>query len=80
MAATTGLTVSLRKVFRLRYHHEQTEQYAEVGKPDPSSGEEIIALLHTPTHFLICTRNHAVLRGRPIQVGEHEVDAVTDFA
>jgi hypothetical protein len=60
-------------------HHEQTEQYAEVGKPDPSSGEEIIAILHAHT-FLICTRNHGVLRGLPILVGEHEVDEATDFA
>jgi hypothetical protein len=79
VAATTGLTVSHRKVFCLRYHHEQTEQYAKVGEPDPSSGEEIIAILHAHT-FLICTRNHGVLRGRPIQIDEQAVDAVTDFA
>jgi hypothetical protein len=75
---TTGWTVSSRKIFSLRYHHESTDHYAEVGKNDPSSGEEIIAILHSNT-FLICTRNRGVLRGLPIQVGENEVYEATDF-
>ncbi len=75
---TTGWTVSSRKIFSLRYHHEPTDHYAEVGKNDPSIGEEIIAILHSYT-FLICTRNRGVLRGLPIQVGENEVYEATDF-
>jgi hypothetical protein len=75
---TTGWTVSSRKVVSLRYYHEPMDHYAEVGKNDPSIGEEIIAILHSNT-FLICTRNRGVLRGLPILVGENEVYEATDF-
>lgn len=72
----TGLEVSDRRVFRVDYRHNEQDFGAEVGQPDPRTGEVCVAILESAS-FLLCTENRGVARGHPILIGVPE--RVVDF-
>jgi hypothetical protein len=67
-----------RRIYRLRYVHNGQELTAEVGKPEPLTGEPIIVILDSDP-YLICTPNRGVARGTPILAGRGAVREVVDF-
>ncbi|RYU14845.1 hypothetical protein [Nocardioides iriomotensis] len=71
--------VTDRRIFQLNYHHEGKPFVAEVGKPDPRTGETVLVILESNA-FLVCTRNRGVVRGEPILVGDEEVRTITEFS
>jgi len=75
---TTGWKPTKRRIFSIAYWFNGKDCYAEVGKKDPDTHEEIIAILEATT-FLVCTINRGVARGMPILVGKEEVYNVVDF-
>jgi hypothetical protein len=61
--------VSDARVFSINYNHNGRQLRAEVGRPDPLSGEVVVAILrasHESGPFYICTANRGVVRGEPI--------------
>jgi hypothetical protein len=70
--------VSARRIFSIRWVHEGTEYYAEVGKPAPRLGEPVLAILESNA-YLICTPSRGVVRGEPMLVGTNEVIHLVDF-
>ncbi|MBZ5736926.1 hypothetical protein [Nocardioides mangrovi] len=73
-----GWEVTDRRIFQINYHHEGKPYVAEVGEPDPRTGETVLAILESNA-FLVCTRNRGVVRGEPILIGPEEVRTITDF-
>ncbi len=63
------------KIRSLRYTHEGTEYYAEVGSQHALNGEPVIAILYDGSRDLyqVCTPNRGVARDMPILVGHHTV-------
>lgn len=77
---TTGWPVDEnQRIFSLAFTHNGTDYYAEVGKPEPLTGEPVIAILSSAT-YLICTPNRGVLRGMPILVGYRDTFGIVPFA
>lgn len=66
------------KIFRVDYLHEGERLFAEVGQPEPRTGEMVIAILDSFT-YLVCTPNRGVIRGGPILVGHHESIGIQRF-
>src|SRR5688572_10267272 len=60
--------VQLDRIFSIEYVHEGKRWFAEVGQPEPRTGELVIAILNGIT-YLVCTPNRGVIRGTPILVG-----------
>jgi hypothetical protein len=55
---------------------------AVVGEPDSISGELVIAILRSASSeafYFVCTPNHGVVSGRPIQVGLDDPSQVVCF-
>jgi len=75
---TTGAALTERRIFRISYQCEGEEMSAEVGKPEPSCGEPVIAILEADA-FLICTPSNGVLSGAPVRVEKKEADTVEEF-
>jgi|HubBroStandDraft_5_1064220.scaffolds.fasta_scaffold583622_1 hypothetical protein len=81
-AAQTCRPAAGRKIESLAFRDKGKSVRAEVGKPDPITGEVVFAILETIDNarlYLICTPNRGVRRGEPIYVGGVEVDLVKDF-
>jgi hypothetical protein len=74
-----GWTPTDRRIYSLSYRHNGREWAATVGKPLPSLGEIVVAILETETCFLVCTENRGVVRGQPVLVGRPSAISVTDF-
>ncbi len=72
---------SERRIFSLRYTHDQKKYYAEVGQEHSLTREPVFAILHEPTRHLyhVCTTTRGVVRGMSILVGEGSVQEVVDF-
>ena len=75
---TTGAVLTERRIFRIRYRCEGAEVSAEVGKPENSCGEPVIAILEADS-FLICTPSRGVLSGSPVRVEKNEAGTVEEF-
>jgi hypothetical protein len=75
---TLGWNVESRRIQSIDFKDKKERVRAEVGKPDPITGEVVIVILESTT-YLICTPNRGVLRGMPILVGKNEVFNATDF-
>jgi hypothetical protein len=73
-----GSEPTTRRIFRIRYHHDGNKYEAEVGRPEPRTGETVIAILESVT-YLVCTANRGVVRGIPILVGRDSVVDQIDF-
>ncbi len=67
-----------RRIFSISYRSEGKDHYAEVGKKDFETNEEIIAILEANA-FLVCTFNNGVKKGMPILIGKDEVTNIVDF-
>lgn len=76
---TAGTPVTEKRIFRICYQCEGEGVSAEVGKPELSCGEPIIAILEADS-FLICTPSNGVLSGTPIRVEKKEAGTVEEFA
>ena len=70
--------VADRRIFQLNYQHDGKPYVAEVGKPDPRTGETVLVILESNA-YLVCTAGRGVARGEPILVGREEVRTITDF-
>ena len=70
--------ISEKRIFRLSYVHGGIPGIAEVGKPDPDTGEIIFAILESDP-YLVCTPNRGVARGMPLLVGVSEVRSIIEF-
>jgi len=66
------------RYFSIAWQHDGSKYYAEVGKPEPYSGEIVIAILPSTTN-LIFTENRGVARGEPILIGTSEVLGTIPF-
>jgi hypothetical protein len=66
------------RYFSIAWQHNGSNYYAEVGKPEPYSGEIVIAILPSTT-YLVFTENRGVARGEPILIGTNEVLGVIPF-
>lgn len=75
---TLGWPVTERKIFSIRYRHNDEEHRAEVGWIFKPTREAVLAILESDA-YLICTENRGGVRGEPILVGKEEVLSVTDF-
>lgn len=73
-----GWQVSDRRIRRISYREGGKLLQAEVGKPDPITGEPVMAIFESTT-YLICTENRGVRQGAPILVGRHEVIESAEF-
>lgn len=76
---TTGWAIGDRRIFRIRYEHNGKSLVAEVGKPDPLTGELVFAILASNS-YLVCTPNRGVRRGMPILAGVPGRRSVEEFA
>ena len=52
----TGCAISESRIFRLEYTHEGRDYIAEVGEPEPLTGETTLAILDGDP-YLVCTRD-----------------------
>jgi hypothetical protein len=77
-ASTTGWTVTDRRIFRIAFRHNGKDLVDEVGKPDPSNGEVVIAILESNA-FLVCTHSRGVDWGTPLLVGHDDAYSIADF-
>jgi hypothetical protein len=75
---TTGAAVTGKRIFRICYQCEGEGVSAEVGKPEQSCGEPVIAILESDS-FLICTPSNGVLSGTPVSVEKAEAGTVEEF-
>jgi len=75
---TTGWQVSKRRIFYISYTHNGKNLFAEVGKPDPETREEVIAILESNA-YLVCTLNRGVKQDMPLLVGKESTHQVIDF-
>jgi hypothetical protein len=74
----TGCVISESRIFRLEYTHEGRDYIAEVGEPEPLTGETTLAILDGDP-YLVCTRDRGAERGLPVSVGWEEATKVTFF-
>ena len=70
--------ISERRIFGIAYHDHGEGYYAEVGRPDPRTGELVLVILES-NPYLICTPSRGVLRDIPILVGQDKVERILDF-
>jgi hypothetical protein len=77
-ATTTGWTITDRRIFRIAFRHNGKDLVDEVGKPDPSNGEVVVAILESNA-FLVCTRNRGASLGMPLLVGHDDAYSVAYF-
>jgi hypothetical protein len=75
---TLGWDVTDRRIFSIKYRHNSSEYYDEVGKKSKMNGEEVTAILESNA-FLICTPTRGELRDMPILVGKSSAISVVDF-
>jgi hypothetical protein len=76
--ARSGWEVTPERIFLIAYTHDGRDYISQVGKPEPYTGEECIAIFRSNA-YLVCTPNRGVLRGDPILVGLNEVRHVELF-
>ena len=74
--ARIGLEVSERRIFHVDYRHNEQDFEAEVGEPEPRTGEVCVAILESNS-FLVCTPSRGAGHGDPILIGVPE--RVVDF-
>lgn len=76
---TTGWQVDRdQRIFCLAFTHNGEDYYAEVGEPEPLTGEPVIAILASNA-YLICTPNRGVLKGMPVLVGYPSTFGIVPF-
>lgn len=76
---TTGWQVDPdQRIFSLAFTHNGEDYYAEVGQPEPLTGEPVIAILASNA-YLICTPNRGVLKGMPVLVGYSSTFGIVPF-
>ena len=73
-----GREVGDARVFSLMYERSGKLYRAQVGEREPRFFEPVVAILEA-NGYLVCTSNHGVLRGQPIQVAVNEVREVEYF-
>lgn len=77
---TTGWAVDdKQRIFSLAFTHNGKDYYAQVGQPEPQTGEPIIAILSSTT-YLVCTPTRGVIRGMPLLVGYQDTFGLVPFA
>jgi hypothetical protein len=77
---TTGWSVDEdQRIFSIAFTHNGEDYYAEVGQPEPQTGEPVIAILSS-TAYLVCTPNHGVIRGMPLLVGYKDTFGLVPFS
>lgn len=76
--ATTGFSITDRRVFSARYRHNGFDRHATVGEPHYTNSEPVVAIFESPECFLVCTLSRGVARDMPILIGR-PIDVV-DFA
>ena len=76
---TIGTPLTEKRIFRISYQCERGEESAEVGKPECSCGEPVIAIFESDC-YLICTPSRGVLSGTPVRVEKKEAGTVEEFA
>lgn len=70
-----------RRIYSLKYRHEGTDHFAQVGEKEYRSNDIVIVIFETQNNvFLICTPHRGVIGGLPILVGHREVSEIVDFA
>src|SRR5262249_35472917 len=81
---TTGWQVTNRRIQRVQYQHPvrrqgelRTEWWGEVGKTFEFTHELCVAILETPSSYLVCTQNRGVAKGEPVLIGTPY--AIVDF-
>jgi len=67
-----------RRIYRIEYTHGGKDYVAEVGRPEPRTGELVMFILESTT-YLVCTPNRGVLRELPLLIGKDEATRVEDF-
>ena len=69
-----------RRIFKIGYRHDGQSWVAEVGKPHPEDGQEVVyAIFETfGPCYLVCTTRRGV-SGGPYCVGKHDTDTVEEF-
>lgn len=75
---TMGIDIGSQRIFALTCFKKGKEYQVEVGKPDPATGDTVMAILESFT-YLVCTPNRGVLRGIPVLYGKQDVLSVTYF-
>jgi hypothetical protein len=80
--AEQAMPLDDRRIFSIKYTHDGTQYYAEVGQTHALNGERVIAILKARNYglYYVCTPNRGVVRGGPILVGEHHTISTVDFA
>tara|TARA_Y100001978_G_C23295311_1_gene246718 strand:- start:28 stop:441 length:414 start_codon:yes stop_codon:yes gene_type:complete len=77
---TTGWPVQDdQRIFSIAFTHNGNDYLAQVGEPEPITGEPVIAILSSNC-YLICTPNRGVLRGMPILVGYKDTFGIVPFS
>ena len=77
-----GFKITERSIYKLHYIHKGVEHRVEVGKPDPRTGEVVMAIMETLEStgiYYVCSPNRGVARDMPILVGSSEVLEIEDF-
>lgn len=75
---TMAREIGTQRIFRLRYVHNAKSLTAEVGQPEPLTGEPVLVILDS-NPYLVCTPNRGVVRGTPVLVGRQAVRDVVEF-
>jgi hypothetical protein len=77
-ARAIGREVGETRIFSLTYERAGKLYRAQVGERDPRVFEPVVAILEA-NGYLVCTSNHGVVRGQPIQVAVNEVREIEYF-
>jgi hypothetical protein len=77
-AETMDREIGTRRIFRLEYRHDGDDLVAEVGQPEPLTGEPVLVILEADP-YLICTPSRGVARGIPILAGAKSISRIVDF-
>lgn len=68
----TGWEVTDRRIFKVEFTHDGKDYVAEVGQPEPQSGETVLVILESNA-VLVCTENRGVARGSPMLTGPRTI-------
>ncbi len=71
------LSLTPARIYRFEYVHHGKSEVVQVGQP--YRGEEVMAILDSFTHLVVCTPSFGLSRGLPFLIPKSDVQSVESF-
>lgn len=76
---SSKVKISSRRIFAIRYVRNNKTEYAEVGKPLPTTEDIVLAILETEYVYYVCTISCGGGSGDPVMVGRPDISKIINF-